>query len=98
YLLVHMEGGGVLLAHLGMSGRMVLSNGAPVAAPGPHDHVVFLFDDGTELRFNDARRFGLLDYIVDEAALGEHPLLRHLGPEPLGNGFNGPVLEAALAG
>jgi formamidopyrimidine-DNA glycosylase len=97
YLLVLVEGGGVLLAHLGMSGRMVLSDGAPAPA-GPHDHVVFLFDDGTELRFNDARRFGLLDYIADEAALGEHPLLRHLGPEPLGNGFSGPVLAAALAG
>lgn len=98
YLLVHMQGGGVLLAHLGMSGRMVLSGGTPAAPPGPHDHVVFFFDDGTEVRFNDARRFGLLDYIADEAALGEHPLLRHLGPEPLGNGFNGPVLAAALAG
>lgn len=98
YILVHMEEGGVLLAHLGMSGRMVLSGNGASAPADPHDHVVFAFDDGTVLRFNDARRFGLLDYVADEAALAAHPLLSHLGPEPLGNGFNGPVLAAALAG
>jgi formamidopyrimidine-DNA glycosylase len=98
YILVHMEEGGVLLAHLGMSGRMVLSGNGATAPTDRHDHVVFAFDDGTVLRFNDARRFGLLDYAEDEAALAAHPLLRHLGPEPLGNGFNGPVLAEALAG
>jgi formamidopyrimidine-DNA glycosylase len=96
YILVHFDDGGILLAHLGMSGRMVLTE-EPRAARA-HDHVVFHFDDGTVLIFNDARRFGLIDYVADEAALAEHPLLRHLGPEPLGNAFSGPVLRAALAG
>ena len=101
YLLIHLEGGGVLLIHLGMSGRLIIVEapgvGAETAAAGPHDHVVFNFDDGSAMGFNDARRFGSLDY-VEEAALAEHPRLRHLGPEPLGNSFNGPVLAAALAG
>ncbi len=96
YLLFHLEGGGVLIAHLGMSGRMVL--GTEDAADAKHDHVVFRFDDGTVLRFNDARRFGLLDYAATQDELARHPRLAHLGPEPLGNGFNGPVLAAALAG
>ncbi|HEX7969422.1 MAG TPA: bifunctional DNA-formamidopyrimidine glycosylase/DNA-(apurinic or apyrimidinic site) lyase [Stellaceae bacterium] len=97
YILVHLEDGGVLIAHLGMSGRMVLSTQADNAPPDPHDHVVFILDDGTVLRFNDARRFGMLDY-TSEAELERHPLLVHLGPEPLGNGFNGPALAAKLAG
>lgn len=96
YILMHFEHGGVLLAHLGMSGRMVLAEESRPAEP--HDHVMFRFDDGTALIFNDARRFGLIDYVADEGALAEHRLLRHLGPEPLGNEFNGPVLAASLAG
>ena len=96
YILIHLNDGGVLIAHLGMSGRMVLS--APKAArkPDPHDHVVFTFDDGTVLCFNDARRFGLLDY-TSEDELPRHPLFTGLGPEPLGNGFNGPSLAMSLA-
>lgn len=94
YILVHLEGDLVLLAHLGMSGRLVVANGAP---PGPHDHVIFETDDGTEIRFTDHRRFGLMT-LTTEAAWPEHPLIRALGPEPLGNGFNGETLSAALAG
>ncbi len=97
YILIHLEDGGVLIAHLGMSGRMVLSMPGEAAAYDPHDHVVFTLDDGTALRFNDARRFGMLDY-TSEQELPHHPLLAHLGPEPLGNGFNGPALAAKLAG
>jgi formamidopyrimidine-DNA glycosylase len=98
YILVHFGDGGVLLVHLGMAGRMVLTPpGAPETAPDPHDHVVFTLEDGAVVRFNDARRFGMMDY-TREDALGEHPLLRDLGPEPLGNEFNGPVLAERLAG
>jgi formamidopyrimidine-DNA glycosylase len=98
YILMHLEDGGVVIAHLGMSGRLVIAGAAEAAEmPDPHDHVVFRLDDGTVVRFNDARRFGLLDYARAET-IDEHPLLAHLGPEPLGNAFNGPVLEAALAG
>jgi formamidopyrimidine-DNA glycosylase len=97
YILLHLEDGGVVIAHLGMSGRLVLSE--PGAAPpaDPHDHVVFTLEDGTELRFNDARRFGMLDY-VSEKELAQHKLFVHLGPEPLGNEFSGPALAAKLAG
>ncbi|HEY0837304.1 MAG TPA: bifunctional DNA-formamidopyrimidine glycosylase/DNA-(apurinic or apyrimidinic site) lyase [Azospirillum sp.] len=95
YILVHLDDGTVLIAHLGMSGRMMISR--EPAAPGSHDHVVFETDDGTTVTFNDARRFGLMD-LTDESALGVHPLLRALGPEPLGNEFSGPVLAERLAG
>lgn len=97
YILVHFEGGGVLIVHLGMSGRLIIA--APGEAPprAKHDHAVFRFEDGTELRFNDARRFGLLDFAM-EGQLAEHPRFRDLGPEPLGNSFNGPALARLLKG
>ena len=97
YLLIHLDGGGVLIAHLGMSGRMVFSAPENGVAADPHDHVVFTLEDGSELRFNDARRFGMLEYAHEEA-LAAHPLFVDLGPEPLGNEFNGPLLAEKLAG
>jgi formamidopyrimidine-DNA glycosylase len=97
YILMHLEGGGVVIAHLGMSGRLIILEPDRIVAREKHDHAVFRFEDGTELRFNDARRFGMLDY-ADEAELLSYERFRQLGPEPLGNDFNGPALAAALAG
>ena len=96
YILIHLDSGEILLCHLGMSGRMVLTNGA--ARPlDPHDHVVFFTDDGGEIRFNDARRFGVMDLVAPED-LARHRLLKDLGPEPLSNAFSGPELAARLKG
>jgi formamidopyrimidine-DNA glycosylase len=100
YMLLHLDDGQVLLCHLGMSGRMVIVERARNGRRPPldrHDHVIFVTDAGTEIRFNDARRFGIMDLIAGDA-LDAHPLLRALGPEPLGNDFNGPALAAALKG
>jgi formamidopyrimidine-DNA glycosylase len=94
YLLIGLDSGETVIAHLGMSGRLYARNGG---AHAPHEHLVFAFDDGTELVFNDARRFGLFDLAPTEA-VADHVLLRHLGPDPLGPGFDGGVLSAALAG
>src|SRR5215831_9794046 len=95
YILIELDDDGLLLLHLGMSGRITTGNAALPEAP--HDHVVLTLDDGTVIRFNDPRRFGLIDYVRrgDSAA---HPLLAGLGPEPLEPGFNGRYLGAALAG
>src|SRR3546814_8351949 len=83
-----------------MSGRMVIVKRARGGRAPPldrHDHLVFVTEAGAEIRFNDARRFGIMDLVAAEA-LDTHPLLRALGPEPLGNAFNGPSLAAALKG
>jgi formamidopyrimidine-DNA glycosylase len=95
YILVELDADGLLLLHLGMSGRITAGNGDVPEAR--HDHVVLTLDDGTVVRFNDPRRFGLLDYLRrgEEAS---HPLLAGLGPEPLGPGFDGAYLTAALNG
>ena len=96
YILVRLDGDEVLLCHLGMSGRMVVTaeRDRPLAK---HDHIVFTTGTGDQVRFNDARRFGVMD-LVDGEHLWRHRLLRDLGPEPLGNAFNGPVLATALSG
>jgi formamidopyrimidine-DNA glycosylase len=96
YILIHLEDGGVLIGHLGMSGRMVIGPAAGLVLE-THDHVVFHTDDDMVVRFNDARRFGFLDYARVEE-LDRHKLLETLGPEPLGNAFSGPVLSEKLAG
>jgi formamidopyrimidine-DNA glycosylase len=95
YLLIELDDDGTLLLHLGMSGRIVASGNNVEDAK--HDHVVLALDDGTVVRFNDPRRFGLMDYMRrGEETL--HPLLAGMGPEPLEAGFDGKYLAAALAG
>ncbi|MHA1538185.1 MAG: bifunctional DNA-formamidopyrimidine glycosylase/DNA-(apurinic or apyrimidinic site) lyase [Alphaproteobacteria bacterium] len=99
YILLHLDRGPVAIAHLGMSGRMTIleeKDEGRDQPPGRHDHLLLDFEGGIQVRFNDARRFGLLVLAEDEAALTSHPLLAGLGPEPLSNAFNGPVLSAAL--
>jgi formamidopyrimidine-DNA glycosylase len=95
YLLIELDDNGTLLLHLGMSGRITTGDASTPHAP--HDHVILTLDDGTVVRFNDARRFGLLDFMRrgEEAA---HPLLAGMGPEPLEPGFDGAYLTTALAG
>ena len=94
YILVELDTDGLLLLHLGMSGRLTVGGSALCSAP--HDHVVLTLDDGTVVRFNDPRRFGLIDYL-ERGEEESHPLLAELGPEPLEPGFDGAYLGAALA-
>lgn len=96
YILIELDDQQVVLAHLGMSGRMIATR-APNAEFDRHDHVIFETDDGTLVRFNDARRFGFMD-LVASRDLDRHPLLADLGPEPLGDEFDGRVLAEALSG
>jgi formamidopyrimidine-DNA glycosylase len=71
YILIELDADGLLLLHLGMSGRVTA--GSAALPDAPHDHVVLRLDDGTVIRFNDARRFGLLDY-VKRGEAAQHPL------------------------
>ena len=99
YLLIRLDDGITLIAHLGMSGRMVLHD-ARSAAEHPfdrHDHVVIDTDEGWQIRFNDARRFGLMLLVPNEKLAG-HKLFKGLGPEPLDRAFDGAALAARLKG
>ncbi len=81
YLLFGTDAG-TLLVHLGMSGSLRYL--PTLSTPGTHDHIDVHFDGGGALRFNDPRRFG--SFMLTKAP-HSHPLLKNLGPEPLGEEF-----------
>ncbi len=84
YVLIELGSGG-LMCHLGMSGSMrIVRDGDP---PRPHDHFDLVTDAGQCIRFHDPRRFGSL--LWWDAPAEAHSLLADLGPEPLGEGFDG---------
>lgn len=67
-----------LLVHLGMTGQMAAS---PAAKPREkHTHVCLLLDDGRELRYTDARRFGRIAYLTEVPLAKE---LTRFGADPL---------------
>jgi formamidopyrimidine-DNA glycosylase len=106
YLTVDLSSGEVLLMHLGMSGSFRVSHDDKHGSPGAfhhprsvasaHDHVVFHMSSGATVTFNDPRRFGLM-LLVPRTELAEHPLMREVGPEPLGNAFDAKLLATACA-
>jgi formamidopyrimidine-DNA glycosylase len=106
YLMADLASGDVLLMHLGMSGSFRVVKDDEQHAPGrfqharnedrAHDHVVFHMSSGAAVVFNDPRRFGYMK-IIARPALQEEPLLRGLGPEPLGNEFDAAMLARACA-
>ena len=93
YLLVETARG-TLIIHLGMSGSLRVP--APGVAPGSHDHVDLGLSSGRVLRFNDPRRFGAMLWTTRDPL--RHPLLKDLGPEPLGPAFDGDLLYRAARG
>ncbi len=107
YLLADISSGEVLLMHLGMSGSFRVAGEKDEKTPGDfhhprsddraHDHIVFHMSSGARIAFNDPRRFGLM-LLVPRAALAEHPLMKEIGPEPLGNEFDARLLAGACHG
>jgi formamidopyrimidine-DNA glycosylase len=106
YLMADLGSGDVLLMHLGMSGSFRVLEQSEAKTPGEfhhprgkdsaHDHVVFHMSSGTDVVFNDPRRFGYMK-IIARNALDDEPLLKGLGPEPLGNEFDANMLARACA-
>jgi formamidopyrimidine-DNA glycosylase len=78
-------GDDALLAHLGMSGQLLV--GPAAAALSPHVRVRFTFaDGGTDLRFTDQRTFGHLLVSADGALLPAE--IAHIAPDPLEDTFD----------
>lgn len=110
YLTIDVEGGPVLISHLGMSGSFRIETDSGEALPGTfhhersranaHDHVVFDLATAAGARatvvYNDPRRFGFM--LFSEGAAGEHPMLAGLGVEPTGNALDGALLAGLLSG
>lgn len=101
YLLWHLDRGETLIAHLGMSGRFLLTMPGSTSPPqdlaafaqsiGPeekHDHVVFTLSTGAVATYRDPRRFGFM-HLQPTASLFDSPLLAGMGPEPWSNVVHG---------
>jgi formamidopyrimidine-DNA glycosylase len=104
YLLADLSSGEVLMMHLGMSGSFRVTREDGEGTPGEfhhprteeraHDHIVFHMSSGARIAFNDPRRFGLM-LLVSRSELADHPLMKQVGPEPLGNAFDAAMLARA---
>lgn len=99
-LLIGLSTGLTLLIHLKMTGQLIYREKQQIKLAGGHPttdmvlgeypkkstHVIFTFDNGGELFFNDQRTFGYIKVLPTED-LGSVPLLKSLGPEPLDRTF-----------
>jgi len=91
YLLIDC-GAGTLILHLGMSGRLWLVDAATPAEK--HDHFDLALANGKIVRLRDPRRFGLVLWQAGDPL--RHPLLAHIGPEPLSGEFDGACLHRVM--
>lgn len=67
-----------LLSHLRMEGKYFIRKNEPTL---PHEHVCFIFTDGTTLRYQDTRKFGRM-YLKEKGELYQTKPLSELGLEP----------------
>jgi formamidopyrimidine-DNA glycosylase len=94
YLLLHLDGGDVLVVHFGMSGQFQRANGrTPIAT---HTHVVVTFQQGGDLRFVDPRTFGEL-FVTTGDELGKVKELQHIAIDPLDQVFTWQTFQYLLA-
>jgi formamidopyrimidine-DNA glycosylase len=82
YLLVKLDGGEVLVIHLGMSGQLRRAAGTKEAM-AKHTHVVITFTQGGQLRFIDPRTFGEMFVTELDGIEDQVDELAHLGLDPL---------------
>lgn len=93
YGLIHTDRNDTMIFHLGMSGRWRIDP----AELGSHDHLLIETAEGRRLALNDPRRFGSVDLVPTDEIDAWEPF-RKLGPEPLGEDFDGAYLARALDG
>jgi formamidopyrimidine-DNA glycosylase len=86
-------GDDALLAHLGMSGQLLV--GDPSRPLTPHVRVRITFtDSGPDLRFSDQRTFGHLSFAPGGALLPAP--IAHIAPDPLEPGFDLAAVSARI--
>lgn len=90
----------ILLIHLKMTGQLIFEGDE---LPDKTTRIIFTFDDGSQLFFNDLRKFGWIKVLKEQEKLinqGDYPDLEELadlGPEPLGDNFSLDYLKKAFA-
>lgn len=82
-----------LIIHLRMSGKLLYKNRDDELKK--HSHVVFEFEDNTDLRFNNVRKFGRL-YLIKENEVDKAGNLKNLGIEPLSDKFTLKLFKSVL--
>ena len=92
YILLDTSKPETIIIHLGMSGSLRILKTEEQA--GKHDHVDFVFNDNTLLRYNDPRRFGAILYTSEPVF--QHKLINQLGPEPFSKKFTGEYLHQII--
>lgn len=108
YILAHLDGDEILIIHLGMSGRFQIEGGEvgrflhniqpqDAQAPGKHDHIEFVTDQGARIVYSDHRRFGMMD-LFPSSEMARYRFLASIGPEPLSDAFAAGVLRERLEG
>jgi len=109
YILVHLDRDEVLAVHLGMTGRLIVSNGGAKrdltlgqyvyehGKDARHDHLVFTMSGGAVVTYNDARRFGYMT-LIPERELANDAFFAGLGVEPLSDDLSGSYLARRAAG
>lgn len=93
YLLIKNSNQQTLIIHLGMSGRLIVSNDFQQLK---HDHFAVAFSNGSWLIFNDPRRFGFIDLVFNKD-LKSHKMLSKLSVEPLSTEFDWVFLQDKLS-
>lgn len=88
YIVLHLDDGRFVIAHLRMSGRLALRR---AGRREPYVRLALRLDDGRDLVFSDTRKFGRWEHVTD---LAER--FARLGPEPLDPGFRGRVFAERL--
>jgi formamidopyrimidine-DNA glycosylase len=97
FLQLGLENGEMLIIHLGMTGNLGIF--PPTSPRAKHDHVLWLLDNGTELRYNDIRRFGSIQLLAaHEVADREETIFKTTGPEPFSDDFTAEYLQNLAKG
>jgi len=93
FILCALQSGEDLVFHLGMTGHVLVCDAA--SEPARHTHMRALLDDGRELRYDDARRFGRI-LLGPRSTLESSRVLPALGVEPLSDDFTMTRLDLVL--
>lgn len=94
YLLLQLDNDQTIVSHLRMEGKYFYHQ-AP-CQPEKHTHVVFSFEDNSQLHYNDSRKFGRMR-LVASAGVKDLPAIKKLGVEPLGKDFTPGQFKAGLS-
>lgn len=89
YMVLGLDNGFSIIWHLGMSGRVKISETLPEQIE-KHDHVIIETSNGCVI-YNDARRFGLMTYCRSNE-LSKHPLFGKMGIDPFDENLSGGYL------